>query len=306
MKKNIKVNKSDDETRIDRWLKRRFSPLNQSFVEKNLRRGKIKVNNKKIKSNYVVISGDIVTIYENLFNNVFLQFKKTANKKISIKFKKEFRKSIIFENSDFIILNKWHNISCHAGSKIKISIDDIIKNYSTDYNLVHRLDKETSGLLIIAKNLKATRIFVNLFKEQKIKKIYSALCEGIPKNLNSIVNLKIKSIKNNVQTITSYKVIQKKYHISLILYKPITGKTHQLRIVSKYLNCPIIGDKKYTINHNYKLEKLKLNACYLKFIFKEKEYNFNTKLPSDFINLMKKNNFNINLNQYIKTISQDF
>ena len=76
--------------------------------------------------------------------------------------------SILFENSNFIILDKWAGIATQGGSKINISIDDIIKNISSKYNLVHRLDRETSGLLIIAKNLKTTKVFD--FKEQLISK----------------------------------------------------------------------------------------------------------------------------------------
>ena len=185
-------------------------------------------------------------------------------------------------------------------SKIEISIDDIIKNLSKHYNLVHRLDKDTSGLLIIAKNLKATKLFAKLFKEQLINKIYVSLCQGIPKYLNSIVELEIKNkINNNVKTITKYAVIKKRNNISLNLFKPLTGKTHQLRVVSKYLNCPIIGDRKYNVNNKYKFEKLKLHAYYLKFYFNGQDYEFKSILPTHFLNFMKTNNLYIKLDKHI-------
>ena len=89
--------------------------------------------------------------------------KLTINKSLITNFKK----SILYENDNFLIIDKWSGIASQGGSNIVISIDAIIKNISEDYNLVHRLDKETSGLMIIAKNLKYTRFFGKLFKSQK-------------------------------------------------------------------------------------------------------------------------------------------
>ncbi len=302
--KNIKVTNLDDETRIDRWLKKYFSSLSQSFIEKKLRKGNIKVNKKKIKSNYKVVSGDVISIFG--FNqNDYLDEKKNNIKKISSIIIKEFKKSIIYENEDFIIINKLPGISTQGGSKIIISIDMIIKNINLNYNLVHRLDKETSGLLIISKNIKSTRLFGNLFKHHKIIKRYIAVCQGIPKNSNSIVKLDINNKdkkSDKIRTITKYKVFKSSNKLSLVFYMPVTGKTHQLRIVSKYLNTPIIGDAKYNISNKFKSEKLKLNACYLNFIFKEKEYRFISKLPKHFFDFMKKNELIYDIEKYLKKL----
>ena len=198
MLKNIKVNKLEDDSRIDRWLKRQFSSLSQNFIEKNLRKGAIKVNNIKIKASYKVMAGDVVNIYRFLEKKYSNPIKIRKENILPAELIKKFQQSIIYQNSDFIIINKWTGISTQGASQINISINNIIKNLSQNYNIVHRLDKETSGLLIIAKNLKATRLFVKLFKEQKIEKLYLSICYGIPKNLNSIVKLKIndKSKKN--------------------------------------------------------------------------------------------------------------
>ena len=300
MIKNIKVKIFDEDTRVDRWLKRQFTSLSQNFIEKNIRKEIITVNNKKIKANYKVIVGDIINIHGYLKTKYYSLTKKINKKILPVELLKDFKKSIIYQNSDFIIINKWTGILTQGASKIGISIDDIIKNLSKHYNLVHRLDKDTSGLLIIAKNLKATKLFGKLFKEQAINKIYVSLCQGIPKNLNSTVKLEIKNkINNSVKTITKYTVIKKRNKISLNLFKPLTGKTHQLRVVSKYLNCPIIGDRKYNISNKYKSEKLKLNSHYLKFYFNGHEYEFKSILPSHFLDFMKKNNLSINLDKHI-------
>ncbi len=154
------------------------------------------------------------------------------------------------------------------------------------------MDKETSGLLIIAKNLKITKFFGKLFKEQKIKKIYVAICQGVPKNLNSVVKLRIvnkKKLPSTNESVTKYKVLKNKNKISIILFRPLTGKTHQLRIVSKHLNCPVIGDKKYNKQKKYNLEKLKLNAFFLQFAINDKEYEFKSKFPNHFYEFLYKN-----------------
>ena len=295
MIKNFKVQAKDEETRIDRWLKRNFSSLNQNFIERNLRKGLIKINHSKVKANYKVIKNDIVNIFDYSKNNYIHIIKKLIHNKIPKDLKKNFDKSIVFENEDFIVINKWSDISTQGGSEKNISIDDIIKTISRSYNLVHRLDKETSGLLLIAKNLKITKIFGKLFKEQKIKKIYVAICQGVPKNLNSVVKLRIndkRNSSNTSQSVTKYKVLKNKKKLSIILFRPLTGKTHQLRIVSKHLNCPIIGDKKYNKQRKNNLEKLKLNAFFLQFVINNKEYEFKSKLPNHFDAFLYRNEIN--------------
>ena len=295
MIKNFKVQEKDEETRIDRWLKRNFSSLNQNFIERNLRKGLIKINHSKVKANYKVIKNDIVNIFNYSQDNYRHIIKKLIHNKIPKDLKKKFNKSIIFENEDFIVINKWSDISTQGGSEKNISIDDIIKKISRSYNLVHRLDKETSGLLLIAKNLKITKIFGKLFKEQKIKKIYVAICQGVPKNLNSVVKLRIndkRNSSNTSQSVTKYKVLKNKKKLSIILFRPLTGKTHQLRIVSKHLNCPIIGDKKYNKQRKNNLEKLKLNAFFLQFVINNKEYKFKSKLPNHFDEFLYRNEIN--------------
>ena len=306
MLKNFKVKEKDEETRIDRWLKRNFSSLSQNFIEKNLRKGLIKINQSKVKANYKVIKNDIVNIFNYSKDDYRHIVKKLIHNRIPKDLINKFERSIIFENKDFIVINKWSDIATQGGNKKNISIDDIIKKISKNYNLVHRLDKETSGLLIIAKNLKITKFFGKLFKEQKIKKIYVAICQGVPKNLNSVVKLRIvnkKKLPNTSQSVTKYKVLKNKNKISIILFRPLTGRTHQLRIVSKHLSCPIIGDKKYNKQKKYKLEKLKLNAFFLQFAISDKEYEFKSKLPNHFDEFLYKNEidpiFDKDLNSFL-------
>ena len=284
--------------RLDKYLKIKFSALTQSFIEKNIRKKNILVNNFKTSAKYLIQFNDeikILNFHKDNYTNK-ITFKKI--KQIPSKIIENFKRCIVFENEDFIIFNKWSSISTQGGSKINISIDDIIKFISLEYRLVHRLDKDTSGLLIIAKNIKTAKIFGNLFKLGVIEKTYIALCEGKPRLKESNIDLDIKNKLNKIEkTKTSYKVLDTKSSISLILYKPLTGKTHQLRIVSKKLGCPIIGDRKYNCYSKFQNQALKLNAFQLKFLFKNQKFEFNSKLTKDIDTFMKKNKFK-DLNKY--------
>ena len=291
MIKILKIQKNLEDQRLDKYLKREFSSLNQSFIEKNLRKKNILVNNQKVKSKYVVKEGDEIRI-KNFSIELYSNFQKKKNIiKISKIIKKKFDEAILYEDNNFIIIDKWSGIATQGGTSITISIDAIIKNISEDYNLVHRLDKETSGLLIIAKNLKYTKIFGALFKSRNLDKTYLALCEGHPKMIESYVDLRINvdDTKKKIDTQTFYKVLHQKKNISLIKFEPKTGKKHQLRIVAKNLGSPIVGDIKYNLNKSNKNENLKLNAYQLKFIINHKKYSFTSKLPNDFLHFMKLN-----------------
>ena len=204
-----------------------------------------------------------------------------------------------------MIVNKWNGILTQGASKISLSINDIIKKISGNYNIVHRLDKDTSGLLIISKNYKSTRVFAKLFKDRLIEKTYFAVCHGEPRNSESIINLKMNYQNKETETVTKYKVIKKFNKYSLILFKPLTGKMHQLRKVSKYLTCPIVGDTKYNNSIDRK-EGLMLNACYLKFFYNNHQYEFNSVLPKQMINYMKKKHLTIPNNSKIISLSKSF
>ena len=289
MIKKILITK-DYDLRLDKYLKKLFTILSQSFIEKNIRKKNILINNSRTKSNYIVKKNDnlsILNFHENLYKNKII-YKK--NIKISNQNLLKFNKSIIFQNDDFLVLDKWSEIATQGGSKVNISIDHIIKTINTNYRLVHRLDKETSGLLIIAKNLKYAKLFSKKFKEKNITKFYIALCEGIPKNNTSRINLNIKNKKLKTDnTLTNYKLLNQKNGISQILYNPETGKTHQLRIVSKNLGCPIVGDNKYNSFSKFKNEHLMLHAFGLNFFIDNNNFQFISNLPNYFSTFIKKN-----------------
>ena len=288
MIKILIINNIYADQRIDRFLKRNFKNLSQSFIEKNLRKKNILLNKHLTKSNQIIKVDDKITI-KNFSEEIYQKFeRKKSNLTINKSLITNFKKSILYENDNFLIIDKWSGIASQGGSNIVISIDTIIKNISENYNLVHRLDKETSGLMIIAKNLKYTRLFGKLFKSQKLKKTYLAICDGMPKLKESYVNLNIKNNSDKViKTQTFYKILSYNNKNSLIKFEPQTGKKHQLRIVAKNLGCPIVGDIKYNLNSNKQKENIKLNAFMLEFDIEDNQFKITSSIPKDFTDYLK-------------------
>ena len=296
MIKIIVIDSHSADQRIDRFLKRIFDNISQSFIEKNLRKKNILLNKKLTKSNQIIKADDKITI-KNFSKEIYQKFeKKKSLTNINQSHINNFKQSILYENDNFLIIDKWSGIASQGGSNITISIDTIIKNISENYNLVHRLDKETSGLMIIAKNLQYTRFFGKLFKSQELKKTYLAICDGMPRIKESYVdlNINLNSKDRMIQTKTFYKVLSYNNKTSLIKFEPKTGKKHQLRIVAKNLGCPIVGDQKYNLNQTKKRQNLKLNAYKLEFDIEDNKFNITSALPKDFTDYLNLKNIKFN------------
>ena len=295
MKKSFNVDSTFNEMRIDRWIRNNLGKVPQGLIEKNLRNGKIKLNNKKIKSSHKVKTNDQI----DLINFEFIQ--KIDQKKIkfepSTEVIKQNEELIIDNNDNFIVLNKSSGISVQGGTKSKKNLVDIFAKSEIFQNTkpfsVHRLDKDTSGVFIMAKNRETAQLFTSLFRLRKIHKTYLAICHGeLPKesgewkdNLTRYEN--DKPIVENARTI--YKVLDKNSICSLVEMKPITGRKHQLRKQLYSVGNPIYGDKKYRLNNNDKAinKNLMLHSYQIRFIIKKKKYTYTALLPDYFKKLLK-------------------
>ena len=180
MKKSYNVDTTCNDMRIDRWTRLKIGKIPQGLIEKYLRSGKIKINKKKIKSSTKVKTNDII----NFFN---LEFKETIlQKKIKFEPSKEIIKSnedqIIDNNENFIVLNKSSGISVQGGTKSKKNLVDIFAKseifQGTKPYSVHRLDKDTSGVFIMAKTRESAQLLTSLFRLRKVHKTYLAICHG--------------------------------------------------------------------------------------------------------------------------------
>ena len=295
MDRSYKINPIHASMRLDRWIKNNIGKYPQSLLEKSIRKGKIKLNNKKTSSSYKLKIGDEINFYN--FDYKF----KPKNKSIYKPSKKnlnENEKSIISDNDDFIVINKKSGVSAQGGTKSKNNLIDIFSSSflfkDTKPYSVHRLDKETSGVMIVAKNYSSAKLLTSLFRLRKIHKSYLAICHGIFKNKKGEMRgnlVKYEREKKITElAITNYNVISSTNFFSFVELKPITGRKHQLRKQLAFLGNPIVGDSKYNIikykNKNEK--KLMLHAYKIKFMINAKKFNFEAEPPEYFNEYLNK------------------
>ena len=298
MPKSYTVVDDYHESRLDRWFKQNIINLPHSLIEKIIRQNKIKVNNKKTKSSYRVQSGDLIEIYD------ISKFKPIdKEKKIKYKPKKSelgaYDDYVIENNENFIIINKPSGVPVQSGTKSFRNLIDIIKDTKYFENskpfVVHRIDKETSGIFIIAKNRKFAQLFTSLFRIRKIHKTYLALVYG--KVNNSIKTMKDELVyyENNKKiiqkAISNLKIIKSNEGYSFVELNPITGRKHQLRKQLLNIGNPIVGDNKYFSNDRkrIKTKNLMLHAYKIKFMINNVQYNFKAKYNKNFENFLKNN-----------------
>ena len=237
----IKENESD--TRLDRYL---VNSLNvpQSLIQKDLRKSFIKVNDKKSIAKYRVQVGDIIQLSKD--------YSEIKPKQIIEPNKKDLerlKKSIIFSDINFFIINKWNKIAVQGGSGLKTNLDDILYHsnlFDSRPLLVHRLDKDTSGILIFALNRQSAKHFSDLFSNREVNKTYEAIIIGCPNDNEGVMNNDIEEDDQHLSAETKYKVIKRlSEDLTHIELNPTTGRKHQLRIHCKLNGFPILGDNKY-------------------------------------------------------------
>ena len=296
MKKVFLVKDDFINSRLDRWFRKNISEVPQSLIEKNIRKGNIKINNKKSKSSYKLQKKDQVILYN-------ISFTANKHKKINKKYvatKKVLSESssmIIENNENFVVINKPAGVAVQSGTKSRKNILDILgakKEFagSSPYS-VHRIDKETTGLLIVAKNRKYAQLFTSLFRIRKIHKTYLGIVLGeFQKNKGTLKDVlfyhenekKIKTI-----AITHYVVLDSNNNYSLLKLNPETGRKHQLRKQLLIHGNPILGDSKYRISDNYPSKKntLMLHSYKINFSIAGTKYNFFAEPPAAFKNILK-------------------
>jgi 23S rRNA pseudouridine955/2504/2580 synthase len=296
MKETFIIKEDFINSRVDRWFKRNICNVPQSLIEKSLRKGKIKVNNKKRKSSYKLKKDDLIFIND-------LNFIQSKNKSLKFKYKatkKEINNSsnmFIEDNENYVVINKPPGIAVQSGTKSSRNIIDILRGTREFNNFspftVHRIDKETSGILIVAKNRKYAQLFTSLFRIRKIHKTYLGIVLGeMSKKKGTFTDLLFnyegdKKIKS--KAITHYTVINSNNNYTLLKLNPETGRKHQLRKQLLMHGHPILGDSKYRVSENRpsKKESLMLHAHKIKFSIAGTKFNYLAEPPLLFKNMLK-------------------
>lgn len=291
----LTVDSDRDGQRLDNFLLTYLKNLPRSRLYRLLRTGQVRVNKGRIKPNYRLKKGDIIRIPP-----VSLTVKDTPLV-ISPSLEKLLNDSILFEDGNLLVIDKPSGLAVHGGSGLSLGLIESIRQMRPEcahLELVHRLDRDTSGCLLIAKKRKVLLECHSALREKNTKKVYYAVVVGKwKKGIKSIkAPLKKRILKSGERLVTStpdgkpsetsFELLKSNNNLSLIKAMPITGRTHQIRVHSKLAGCPILGDTKYgDFNFNSEMSRqgfkgLFLHAKSFNIKIQDKYFKFESHLPS--------------------------
>lgn len=258
----LEVSPAEDGMRLDRWFKVRFPQLGHGKLQKLLRTGQVRIDGGRVKANTRLETAQIVRV-PPLDDGPGWQPPAKARKKISPEEIEEVKSWILHRDDHLIAINKPAGLAAQGGSGTKKHVDGFLGALQFDKEerprLVHRLDKDTSGVMLIARSRKAAAWYVDAFKSKSAHKLYWALVIGTPRPREGMITLPIsKQLGAGGERMvvdhdegkfakTGYRVLETAgQKVSWIAFQPVTGRTHQIRIHAvEGLSTPILGDGKY-------------------------------------------------------------
>lgn len=254
-----RISAEENGLRLDRCLRLWVPHLPQSLIEKAARRGLLKIAGNKAKPSQRVAEGQMLS-----FPSSFLNLEERTEEKTPVPLthadRKWLKELILYEDDDILVLNKPAGIAVQGGTNQHKSLDEMLLQYDETCTprLVHRLDKDTSGVWVVAKTLPMARWLTNAFKERTVQKMYWALVCGVPQNKEGLISLSLAKkpdlhgekvrvdLHTGLNAKTTYRVIRAMDPVAWLELIPHTGRTHQLRVhCAEGLNTPILGDGKY-------------------------------------------------------------
>ncbi len=272
-KNKFLIDENSIDMRLDNYLLKQLKDVPKSKIYKIIRKGEVRVNSKRIKPLYKLKKGDLIRIPPNLI------YDEGAKKKPIKPNNLDWIKNIIIHEDDgFLVLNKPSRMAVHGGSGTSQGLIELLRfqrdNPKEDLELVHRLDKETSGCLLISRKRSKLRLLHQYFREGTVDKTYLGLMMGSFKEDSFIVDQPLKiHTKNNLRkaipdkdgkkAITNFKLLEKFDDCALFEIKPVTGKTHQIRAHASFINKPIAGDQRYNPQPDILFQKAGLKRLFL-------------------------------------------
>ncbi|MDR3000123.1 MAG: RluA family pseudouridine synthase [Fibromonadaceae bacterium] len=275
---SLTINKHNAEQRLDRFLRKTFPAAPLSLIFAVIRKKKVRVNGAVGKAAQILCENDELKIYESLPQSV----KKTLTGKVNLNF--------VFKNADFAVLNKPCGLASQSGSGISeeeslVGMLDIwARSEGLDFKpaLVHRLDKETSGLIIAALSGSALREFGRMLREREIRKEYLALVKGRMPQKSGKISMPLPGDTKNSESI--WKVEKSYEECDWVRVRLETGRKHQIRIHFAQIGHPLLGDSKhgdFALNRRLKISRLFLHSTLLEFNWQGKKVKFEAELPEE-------------------------
>lgn len=266
-----RVGVDEDGQRIDNFLLRRCSGVPRSHVYRLIRKGEVRVDGKKIKQTRKLKCGELVRIPA-------FRTKPDEQVRVPDKLRRTIGEAVVFEHDDFLVLNKPAGIAVHGGSGLAFGLIDALRQYRDEpkLELAHRLDRATSGCLLLGRTLSATRGLQNLFRQRQIAKRYLALVDGawsqqlvtvdapLLKNVEKAGERRVVVDPAGQESITHFSIRQRFEQATLLDVDLETGRTHQIRVHSRHAGHAIVGDLRYGDNaRNAYFKRQGLNRLFL-------------------------------------------
>ena len=262
---NRTVSADESGMRVDRWFNLHYPQVTYSYLNKLLRTGQVRVAGRRVKGKARLEEGQVVRIPPLAFEHRSVDRPADLTSPLSKKEGAFFRSMVLHEDDDLFVLNKPEGLAVQGGTRTLLHLDGLLMGLAVELGerprLVHRLDRDTSGVLVIAKRRAVASSLGRLFATRNVRKIYWALVKGVPKPRQGRIDLPLIKAQtgegdrvraagedeNQAQrAVTNYAVIDKAPpEASWLSLKPVTGRQHQLRAHMSIIHHPIMGDAKY-------------------------------------------------------------
>lgn len=275
--------------RLDNYLFARFRHIPKSYIYKALRKGEFRVNKKRAKPDYRLENGDLIRI-PPAFSCDQQEKKNSAKLQPSKKWLEQLSQAVQYEDEKVIAINKPSGLAVHGGSGVDYGVIEVMQQLYPklpQLELVHRLDRDTSGCLLLAKKRSALRELHQAFRSGQVQKSYYALTLGHWAKHEQRVDAPLRKIQlastgerrvivdksEGKASLSQYETVKKFKDAELVLARPVTGRTHQLRVHAQYTKHPIAGDDKYgnkafdaQMKSEFGLNRLFLHAYKIKLV----------------------------------------
>lgn len=279
--RHVAVDDGSSGQRLDNFLLRELKGVPRTRLYRALRKGEVRVNKGRVRADYRLVAGDLVRIPP------LHQPAPSSPPAIPRYWTEQLSQQVIFEDDGLLVIDKPSGLAVHGGSGLNFGLIECLRHMRPEaryLELVHRLDRDTSGLILIAKRPAILRELHRLLREKHVDKRYLALVAGswpkscrvveapLEKNVLQSGERMVRVAREGKRAITEFSVVERLQGATLIEARPVTGRTHQIRVHAQHVGFPLLGDEKYSDERTAAfckqlgLQRLFLHARYLRFV----------------------------------------